>query len=55
MSGLRGIAAKRVKGRRAAGAGPAEVVTEAMIFGAEDQGVRQVACIGEIGAQAVIG
>ncbi len=40
MSGLRGIAAKRVKGRRAAGAGP-QVVAEAMIFGAEDQGVRQ--------------
>ena len=37
MSGLRGIAAKRVKG--AAPAGP-QVVTEAMIFGAEDQGVR---------------
>ena len=53
MPGLRGIAAKRVKGRRAAGAGP-QVVTEAMIFGAEDQGVCQVACI-EIGAQAVIG
>ncbi len=53
MSGLRGIAAKRVKGRqrrrrRSAGR-----------YGSDDirrrgSGVRQVACI-EIGAQAVIG
>jgi hypothetical protein len=53
MSGLRGIAAKRVERRRAAGAGP-QIVAEAMIFPAEDQGMRQVAGI-EIGAQAVIG
>ena len=53
MPGLGGIAGKRVKRRRAAGAGP-QIVAEAMIFGAEDQGMRQIASI-EIGAQAVIG
>ena len=53
MPGLGGIAGKRVKRRRAAGAGP-QIVAEAMLFGAEDQGMRQIASI-EIGAQAVIG
>lgn len=44
MPGLGGIAGKRVKGRRAAGAGP-QIVAEAMVFSAEDQGMRQIASI----------